>query len=412
MKTPKTSILRLGAVSGILLALLLPTVVLAWGNTGHEAVAFVAWQQMDPNARAEAMALIKLVPQLTSPTNKTAAGFAQWQKDLPSGLSTDDQNLFLFMRAATWADSIKHIGFQDSDTPPNGVTVDHPIGFGDSASHGYWHFVDAGLTSDGSTVPSTPVPNAAVQIVELRKDLTSDTDPTLRAYELVWLLHLVGDVHQPLHGARRFVAGKSDLGGNSVKISLPEEVKGKLLANQPQGAHESPPTELHAFWDDLPGVIGDPALALQPAADFGKALGPANSTDLSDTDPGNWTQKSFDLAVQDGYTSPIGPGNTDDQGHAFVITSGYYDQALSDAKAQIALAGARLAALLNTALSGENPAPTVTPSTDGQTVFINHNGHAYHLATCRFVGPSSQQVSLSGAKAMGRHACGVCNPPE
>jgi hypothetical protein len=51
--------------------------------------------------------------------------------------------------------------------------------------------------------------------------------------------------------------------------------------------------------------------------------------------------------MRDGYVFPIGPGNTTPQGHGFVMTNAYYDQALSDAKTQVALAGARLAKMLN-----------------------------------------------------------------
>jgi hypothetical protein len=346
MKTFRTSTLPL-AVIGLLLTFFLPKAAIAWGNTGHEAVAYIAWQQMGTKARTQALALIRLVPQLTSPKEKTAEGFAQWVKELPQDTSSDMHNLFLFMRAATWADSIKHIGFVDSDNPPDGITVDHPKGFNDPASHGYWHFVDKGLTSDESMVSSTPIPNGAVQIDELRRDLASDTGTKLGAYELVWLLHLVGDIHQPLHGACRFVRNKSDLGGNSVKISLPAQLKAKFLANRPQGASGTPPAKLHAFWDDLPGVTSNPALALKPAVDFAKGLATANNDDVNDANPATWAAESFEIAVQDGYVSPIGPGNTDDQGHGFVITTSYYNTALLDAKKQIALAGVRLAKMLN-----------------------------------------------------------------
>jgi BAAT / Acyl-CoA thioester hydrolase C terminal len=53
----------------------------------------------------------------------------------------------------------------------------------------------------------------------------------------------------------------------------------------------------------------------------------------------------------------------------------------------------------------------VPPPPAGEDVFINHNGHAYLLATCRYIGPSSQKVGLSAAKAIGRTPCGVCKPP-
>ncbi len=344
MQIQRKPAVRLLMVWACVLALLLPVDAFAWGATGHEAVAFLAWQQMTPAARTEAMRLIRLVPQLTSPTHTHIDGFPQWLTELPAGLSSDEQNLDLFMRAATWADSIKHVGFEDSDNPPPGVPVDHPLGFTDEASHGYWHFVDKGVAAHD---PATPVPNAAVQITELRSQFASAADDNLKAYELVWLLHLVGDVHQPLHGARRFVAGKSDLGGNSVKISLSPDLKAKFLANRPAGARGSAPSELHAFWDDLPGVTTDPALALQAAADFAKTLAAPPAAEVAIADPGAWANASFQLAKKAAYVTPVGPGNTGANGKAFAMTAPYYNTALGDAKAQIALAGARLAKMLN-----------------------------------------------------------------
>ena len=347
MNAVSSRLLSLIAVAGVLVTFFASTKSFAWGHTGHEAVAYVAWQQMNKTARSQALALITTIPQLTSPTGTKVDGFNQWRAELPQGLSTDDQNLFLFMRAATWADSIKHVGFKDSDVPPQGVTVDHPIGFNDKASHGYWHFIDTGFTSDHSTVPGTPIPNAAVQIVELRKDLATDTNVKLKAYELAWLEHLLGDIHQPLHGVARFVGGKSDLGGNSVKITLPMELEKKFVASRPEGAPGSAPSELHAFWDDLPGVTSNPALALRPAADFAKSLSAAPANAITDANPNNWSAKSFDTAKSDGYVSPIGAGNAASNGMGFAMTDAYYNQALSDAKSQIALAGARLAKMLN-----------------------------------------------------------------
>jgi hypothetical protein len=181
----------------------------------------------------------------------------------------------------------------------------------------------------------------------LRKDLASETNAQLKAYELAWLEHLVGDIHQPLHGVARFVGDKSDLGGNSVKIALTANLKKKFLASRPHAATGNAPSELHAFWDDLPGVTSDPALALRPAADFAKSLSAAPANDITDTDPNNWSTKSFVTAKSDGYVSPIGAGNTTSNGKAFTMTNAYYNQALLDTKSQIALAGARLAKMLN-----------------------------------------------------------------
>jgi S1/P1 Nuclease len=356
-------------ISIILLAFLLfaaPTQLWGWGNTGHEAVAYVAWQQMTPAARARALELLKRVPALDNPMHtKTVPGYDAWVADLPSGLSKDDQNLYLFMRAATWADTIKHVGFKDSDTPPPGVTTDVNIGFTDTASHGYWHFIDTAFASDHSTVPDTPVPNAATQIVALRTAIASGEAADLEAYDLIWLEHLVGDIHQPLHGTTRYFASIGDEGGNTVKIRLPASMKKAFEGT----LSKDYPTELHAFWDDLPGE-GDPGPALPQAAKFARPLPDADAAKATDTDPSDWAAESFSLAKKDAYKGPIGksptptastsaakstststPGKTTiaktTTSSSYLITQTYYNRALQDAKDRVALAGARLAKLLN-----------------------------------------------------------------
>src|SRR5579872_847187 len=341
----------------ILLSLLLaaPLHLWGWGGAGHEAVAYVAWQQMTPATRARAIALLTLVPNLTSPQNKTVPGYSNWVKDLPSVLSQDDKNLYLFMRAATWPDTIKHVGFHDSDIPPDGVTDDVNIGFTDMTSHGYWHFVDAGFASDHSEVPPTPIPNAMTQIVALRRAIGSTESDDLKSYDMVWLEHLVGDIHQPLHGTVRYFADKGDEGANLVIIKLPP-----AMEKQFEGSlSKSSPRELHAFWDDLPGE-GQPAAALPEAVSFAQALPSAPADKIADTDPSDWEAESLTMAKTDAYASPIGDGPQPTTSHssrsrsgkvtsrsAYLITQVYYDQAMRDAKDRIALAGARLARLLN-----------------------------------------------------------------
>ena len=325
------------------LAVMLPQQLSAWGNTGHEAVAYIAWQQMTPAARTRAIALIKQIPTLHNAGNtKMIPGYAEFLADLPAGLSQDQQNLYLFMRAATWPDSIKHQWLHDSDTPPAGLKTEVNVGFTDTASHGYWHFIDNGFTSDRSSVPATPAPNAATQIVALRTAIASNENDALKSYDLIWLEHLVGDIHQPLHGAVRYYQGTGDAGGNSVKIKMPLAMEKTFEGTQ----SKSSPRELHAFWDDLPGE-GEAAAALPDAAKFAGALPRAAGSNPNNTDPAMWATASFNLANSDAYASPIGAGPKPANASAYMITQAYYDAAMRDAKIQIALAGARLAKLLN-----------------------------------------------------------------
>jgi hypothetical protein len=340
----KNSFSFLRAITCILpLVLLLPHQANAWGNAGHEAVAYIAWQQMTPAARTRAIELLKIVPTLHNPEGtKSIPGYADWVTDLPAGLSQDQQNLYLFMRAATWADSIKHQWLHDTDVAPAGKTVDVHIGFTDTASHGYWHFVDHSFASDTSSVPATPVLNAASQIAALRQFLASNEPDLLKAYDLIWLEHMVGDIHQPLHGAVRYYQGKGDEGGNTVVIKMPLTMEKTFEGT----LSKSSPRELHAFWDDLPGE-GAPAPVLPVAEAFAKVLPKATGAATTNTDPSSWAAESFTLAKTDGYKAPIGAGLTPPGASAYLITQAYYDGALQDAKSQIALAGARLAKLLN-----------------------------------------------------------------
>lgn len=336
-------------VISLALALLVHQPAWAWGNTGHEAVAYVAWQQMDSATKARVLALLKKVPTLHT-DSADIPGYSDWVSDLPSGLSTDRQNVYLFMRAATWADSIKHHGLHDSDTPPAGLTADVNIGFDDEDSHGYWHFIDQAFASDGETVPETPVPNAVTQIRALRTDITSNEGDVLKAYDLIWLEHLVGDIHQPLHGSVRYFGGSGDQGGNLVKIKLPIAMQHKFQCPP----SKSSPRELHAFWDDLPGSC--PAgTGLAGAEAYAKGLplllvhsDLPGADKVADTDPSDWALDSLALAKKDAYAAPIGDGLQPEDGtKGFAITQTYYVQAMADARDQVALAGARLAKLLN-----------------------------------------------------------------
>jgi hypothetical protein len=111
---------------------------------------------------------------------------------------------------------------------------------------------------------------------------------------------------------------------------------------------------LHAFWDDLPGSC--PAnTALTPAVTFAKGLPLLLSNPdldkagrVADVDPNDWASDSMDVAKKDAYAAPIGEGLQPEDGTSgFLITQAYYNHALADAQDRIALAGARLAKLLN-----------------------------------------------------------------
>ena len=340
---------RVLLASSLTLLLLVPAPVWAWGNVGHEAVAYIAWKQMTPATKTRVLALLMQVPAIHT-SKGDIPGYAEWVTQLPPGLSTAKKNEFLFMRAATWADSIKHAGLMDSDTPPPGLTEDVNVGFNDQFSHGYWHFIDQPFTNDGEALGPTPLPNVVTQINAFRTAIASAEPDLLKAYDMIFVEHLVGDIHQPLHASDRFHGGTGDVGGNDVRIRLSKSLKAKFICSP----SKSSPSELHAFWDDLPGSC-PAATGLAPAVAYASKLPLLLSGTMlpgaegvSDIDPADWAKDSLNLAEQDVYAAPIGAGTKPDDGTAaYVITSAYYTQSAAVAKRQIALAGARLAKLLN-----------------------------------------------------------------
>lgn len=234
------------------------------------------------------------------------------------------------MIAATWADEIKsdnhHFadGPENGNLPPSDGTADDNIGYSDRAMHKYWHFIDKPIPPDG---PPPPTPNAQTQIQAFRAVLAAaESSDELKSYDLVWLMHLVGDVHQPLHCAARFTqdSPRGDAGGNLVQVCTPQCG-----------------TNLHSFWDGLLGPDSDPLTVMK----IGLGLPLPNPLYATKTNVDGWVTEGLNYARTVAYASPIGPGNG-----PYSISSEYRTNATRLARTRISLAGARLARILNAEL--------------------------------------------------------------
>jgi hypothetical protein len=290
---------------------------LAWDDQGHMMVAAIAYDLLADKTKARVAKLLALSKYPTNGTNDAGAA---------------DQAKAAFMMAATAADAIKkdRTHFKDDgEDPTNKKKAPSPgrnTGFNDKYMHKYWHYVDLAFTPDHTKLIKPPKINAQERIRLFRKTLASNAPDRLKAFDLVWLLHLVGDVHQPLHATSRFTHDepKGDRGGNDVALcALPCK------------------DELHAFWDDILGREVTVSAAMTAAA----SLPPADPALVSKTDESVWVQESFDAAQKSVYVDPIGIGKG-----PFTITTTYKDNARREAEARVALAGARLRNLLEAEL--------------------------------------------------------------
>jgi hypothetical protein len=190
--------------------------------------------------------------------------------------------------------------------------------------HKYWHFIDTPFTQDGTALPAIPTPNAQERIALFRTVLASTSADGLKSYDMTWLLHLVGDVHQPLHASTRVSSTdpEGDAGGNLVKLDCSK-------------------CELHFFWDDLLGAQNNLKTVLKAA----RKLPKAQAALAAKSDEKDWIAESFIEAQQTVYAPPIATGDG-----PFTLTTQYKKNAGKLAKQRVALAGARLANLLNTEL--------------------------------------------------------------
>jgi len=299
------------ALAALLLA---PATAGAWHAAGHMMTAAVAWDQMTPAARKRAIELLKLNPDYDS-----------WIKDV----ADPDKDKTAFVKASTWPDVIKgrKPEYTDDGEEPTDPNAAANNGYSDKLMHKYWHYIDLPFSPDGTKLIQPKNPNAETQIKTFRATIASaGASDDVKSYDVTWLIHLVGDVHQPLHGTSRFTKAfkKGDEGGNEVKISC-----------QPNCGNN-----LHSFWDGLMDANEEPGAAIAAAAKLKKSTGAA----AANADPRAWINESFAIAKASVYRAPIGTAKK-----IFTITPAYKKAAMKIGADRIALGGARLARLFNAA---------------------------------------------------------------
>jgi hypothetical protein len=292
----------------------------AWWDAGHMQIAYVAYKHLDGPVKDKVDALLRL--------NKD---YGKW-----SAGASDDKTakLYAFVHAATWPDDIKTSDYGYTNDNVQSPSAGQNIGYADRNQHAYWHYKDTHFSPDGTPLP----PEAPVDLITQIKLMIaalpaqSGASDDVRSYDLVWILHLVGDAHQPLHAVSRFTRQipDGDVGGNT-EVVIP--ATGETIA-------------LHAYWDRMFGGYVSPYGAVFDADDKdGIAHIQVNPALAQIADPQAWIDESVALAKQYAYIAPASSGP-----NAVALTRDYETGARNIARTQAALAAARLANLLNSAL--------------------------------------------------------------
>lgn len=304
----------------------------AWNDLGHMTVAATAWSRMSDQAKSRATTLLKLNPK-----------YDRWVANIPQA----DRDRVAFIRAATWADHIKSDECQEPPrTPTPGCYADSGyrpadagarlnIGYADRDLRRYWHFKNVPYSTDSTAVSPPFEFNAETQITHFLASLSNpQIGAEARSFNLTWLLHLVGDVHQPLHAVARFTQDdrNGDSGGNDVKLCPPEKRS---------ACSEREQRTFHSYWDGALGGGRDPQVAIAKAASYANFQ--PNVAELN-AQPAVWIEESVEVAKRWAYVWPIGPA----KGPYYITAdSKYARNAGSIAEQRVRLAGARLAEQLN-----------------------------------------------------------------
>jgi hypothetical protein len=240
----------------------------AWGPQGHEVIARIAADNLSPAAHLR-------ISQLLG-------------GDAPALMVLD----------SNWADEIR------ADRPE---TTN-------------WHFVNIEIGSKGYD-PRRDCAHDDCVVAQINHDLAVLRDPkaqhAAKLEALRFLIHFVGDLHQPLHAADRH-----DKGGNSLAVLL----NGKR-------------TNLHRVWDeDVVVALGPDPGAVAGSIEAG--LAPPDKARMAAGAPADWANESFGIAAKEIYARIPSRGQVR-------LPGDYAKRENSVVRLQLARAGIRLAMLLN-----------------------------------------------------------------
>jgi hypothetical protein len=282
----------------LLLALVLalaPSPSLAWWEYGHESVATIAYLKASPRTRAEIGRLLRQARLLDTPTCPART----------------------IEQASVWPDCIKTLGDRFSYAATwhyQNVDVCRP-------------FDQASACRDGNCV--------SAQIERNMRLLANRQLPVReRLFALIFVVHLMGDLHQPLHTGDR-----GDLGGNRFGANY------GLIAGR---------TNLHTIWD---GYLADRGISEPPGGPRGilSALGEADMAAMRAGTVTDWARESWQAAHDFAYATvlpdPCGPIPTERP----VVTEETTRRLVPVVRRQIARGGLRLARLLDEAFEADSP---------------------------------------------------------
>jgi len=276
------------------------------------------------------MLLVGLVALLASPrTRAWSASGHRITGEIATALLTTDSRRQL--RALVGSDELSLVAnYMDEERAALALT------YPGSPS---WHYDDRPACEGKSSYAEyCPAENCATaQVTRWQAVLANaGADPAQRAFAVRLLVHVVSDLHQPLHAANN-----ADQGGNQILVLLPG-------GTQPQ--------KLHKVWDvDFVEIAtrgsSEPAYAARLLAQYASEIPTWQQGSVTD-----WAAETYELALQTAYHPTPGFACNWSVAAPVVLPASYVAGAVAIIPRQLARAGARIAFVLNSALAGPGTA--------------------------------------------------------
>lgn len=301
--------------------------VKGWDDSGHKITGYIAWQRMSPKARENILKILRSAPE----DSHLGAYYQSYGVE-----KEETRKLEFFMFATSWPDVVR-----DRDFPVRYKKY----------HKGDWHYDDTfwkqvdgtvelltGFEGGGQGVPRLKDFDALI-----RDPASSNAD---KAVAIAWILHIVGDLHQPLHTSARVtdLEPKGDQGGNLFLLS-------------PAGTPRPEQYNLHRYWDSIierNNPIKDKDCERGYLETIAKKIISENPYDkvkakLNMGKFGEWQQESFQYNASFVFTSDL-KRNSMPPDH-------YNRNAYRLAKSQLALAGYRLGDMLDSVFGEQGISP-------------------------------------------------------
>ncbi len=304
----------------------------AWGCKGHQTIALIAKKHLTPAAKALGDRFLAVDPG----------------RHIPSQGVCGTQGLDSYAAASTWADAVRKKGVDDG-----------------------WHYVDIPRGGDQSAISSVCAltPSCVVDAIKKQKEILEDSSKSDadRAAAVRYIIHFAGDIHQPLH-----CTTNGDRGGNCVPVTYFKDKPNPTKENGVVVPDTYTPN-LHGIWDKQMVEKDMAAVGAATARAYADFLDHALTSDILSwqaeaISPEDWAWDSHEHAEDISYGDlpkliPVDKhpdanvkacsdnqriGNRMFHKH-LKLSQAYQDDASDVIRERLAMAGIRLAMLLNDA---------------------------------------------------------------